>query len=162
MESVKPKVAAALGTLIFLVGMLYQHQKQEKREDSAYVAEEAQLQTRIAAMASRWNAGSNWAVAFNGRLPSAIYSAELERAIVGPRPVLLYASLRDVRTGEAGFVAEMYTNAMQWPLHIRYELSCDEALAHQFMGAKPDPLRLFAVVADIRHVEACAAARERV
>jgi hypothetical protein len=133
--------------------LYWNHKRTEEREQRASAAEEAQLKTAIAQMISRWNAIPDWADAFRGRLRSEVYSAELQRAVLGPRPILLYAELNDVKRADTGFEAEMSTVVTQWPLHVHYHLFCDEALAQRLIGYPQGAFRLFAVVAQIERIE---------
>jgi hypothetical protein len=133
--------------------LYWSNKRAEEREHRAYVEEGKQLQAVIMGMASRWNAIGDWQDAFKGRRPSTIYTSEVEKAVLGDRPILLYAQLDDIKTAGDGYTAELSSPVTQWFLHLRYNLSCDPALGQKFAGAKTSQFPIFAIVAHIDHVD---------
>lgn len=135
------------------VYVYWSHKREQEREDLAYTQQQRQLQAKIADMISRWNANSNWQSGLKGPLPSDIYTSDVEKALLGERPILLYARLDDVKTASDGYTAELSSLATEWLVHIHYSLGCDAAVAKQFLAEKRGPLEIFAVVAHLDHIE---------
>ena len=147
--------ALVLLVLAVTVGayLYWSNRRAEEREHRAYIEEGKQLQAVVTAMASRWNAIGDWEDGFKGRRPSTIYTSEVENAVSGDRPILLYARLDDIKTAGDGYTAELSSPVTQWFLHMRYSLSCDSALGQKFAGAKTSGFPIFAIVAHIDHVD---------
>lgn len=141
-------VAAAVGAYLY-----WSHNRTEEREHQAYVEEGRQVGASIAEMVSRWNAITDWQDGFKGRRPSTIYTTEVEKAILGDRPILLYAQLDDIKTTGDGYTAELSSPITQWFLHMRYSLSCDRVLGKEFGGGKTTEFPIFAIVAHIDRVD---------
>lgn len=129
------------------------HKRAQERENLAYTEEQKQLQAKVADMISRWNANTSWRDGLKGPLPSDIYTSDVEKAVLGERPILLYARLDDIKTTSDGYTAELSSLATEWLVHVHYRLVCDPTVAKQFLLEKRGPFELFAVVAHVDHVE---------
>jgi hypothetical protein len=140
---------------IVVSGYLYRNYKRaQQRDEQEYAEEERQMQRIIASMSSRWDANTDWLDGFKGPLPSSIYTSDVETAVLGDRPILLYAHLDDIRTTGASYTAELSSPATQWLVHMHYRLLCDSTVAKKLVGEKQkDLMAIFAVVAHIDHVE---------
>jgi hypothetical protein len=141
-------VAVAIGAYLY-----WSHKRAEEREHQAYVEEGGRLQAAIFDMTSRWNAISDWQDGFKSRRPSTIYTSEVQKAVLGDRPILLYAQLNDIRSAGGGYTVELSSPVTEWFLHMRYSLSCDSDLGRKFFGGKTSQLPIFAIVAHIDHVD---------
>jgi hypothetical protein len=133
--------------------LYWSHRRAQDREDLAYAEEQRRLQATVAEMTNRWNANSNWRDGLKGSLPSDIYTSDVEKAVLGERPVLFYARLDDISTTNDGYRAKLSSLATDWLVHMRYYLTCDSTAAKKLLGEKHGPLEIFAVVAHINHVE---------
>lgn len=143
-----------LAIFFALCGYWYWNYKRtQKREERAYAEELGQSHAVVGDMSSRWNANTGWRRGFKGPLPSNIYTSDVERAVLGDRPILLYGHLDDVRTAGNGYRAELSSLATDWLLHIHYALDCDPRVANNFLSEKRGPLEIFAVVAHVDKVE---------
>lgn len=150
----RPFPTAALVLVLSVSGLLFwNHKRIEEREQRAFSEEGRRLRAMVVEMTSRWNAVTNWQDAFKGRLRSEIYTAEVERAVLGQRPILLYAAVDDIKPVAGGYRAELSSPVTQLPLKVRYSLLCDHALAERFMGERRGPWEVFAVVAHIDRIE---------
>jgi hypothetical protein len=153
------KISRAFSLLLLFVavsvaGYLYWgHKRAEESEHRAYVEKGKEVQAVVATMTSRWNAIADWQDGFKGRRPSAIYTSDVEKAILGERPILLYAHLDDIKTAGDGYTVELSSPVTQWFLHMRYRLLCNSAVAQRFIGEKATEFPIFAVVAHIDHVD---------
>jgi hypothetical protein len=88
-----------------------------------------------------------------GRLPSSIYTSDIEKAVVSERPVLIYAQLDDIRTTGDGYTAELSSPVTEWLIHMHYRLFCNAAVAQKLTEGKRSEFRIFAIVAHIDRVE---------
>ena len=131
----------------------WNHKRAQEREELAYAEEQRQLQATVTNMTNRWNANRNWRDGLKGPLPSDIYTSDVEKAVLGERPILLYARLDDIKTTSDGYTADLSSLATEWLVHMHYRLVCDSTVAQKFQREKRSPLEIFAVVAHIDHVE---------
>ena len=150
----RPFPAAALVVVLSVSALLFwNHKRTEDREQRAFTEEGRRLQAMVAQMTSRWNAVTSWQDVFKGRLRSEVYTAEVERAVLGQRPILLYAAVDDIKPVAGGYRAELSSPVTQLSVRVRYSLLCDPAVAEKFMGEKRGHWELSAVVAHIDRVE---------
>lgn len=146
--------AAALVVVLSVSALyLWNHRRTENREQRAFTEEGSRLQAMVLEMTSRWNAVTNWQGVFKGRMRSEIYTAEVERAILVQRPILLYAAVDDISPVANGYRVELSSPVTQLPLKMRYSLLCDSALAERLIAEKRGHWELSAVVAHIDRVE---------
>jgi hypothetical protein len=154
MKLSRPFRAVALGVILLVSGLLFwNHKRREEREQLAFSDEGRRLQATVAEMTSRWNAVTNWQDVFKGRLRSEIYTAEVEKVVLGQRPILLYAAVEDIKPVAGGYRAELSSPVTQLPVKLRYSLLCDPALAKRFMEEKRGHWEVSAVVAQIDRIE---------
>jgi hypothetical protein len=154
MRLLRPIPAAALVVVLSVSGLLFwNHKRTEDREQRVFTEEGRRLQALVAEMTSRWNAVTNWQEVYKGRLRSEVYTAEVERAVLGQRPILLYAAVDDIKPVDGGYRAELSSPVTQLPVRVRYSLLCDPTLAEKFMGEKRGHWELAAVVAHIDRIE---------
>jgi hypothetical protein len=143
--------------LIFVIAvsayLFWNHRRVEKQEERAYAEEGKRLKSQVAIMASRWNAVTNWQASFRERLPSAIYTSDIEQAVLGERPILVYAQLDDIKTDGNTYTVQLSSPVTQWFLHMHYSLLCDAELGRKLIGEKHSEFEIFALVAYIDRVE---------
>ncbi len=153
------KTSRAFSLVLLVIGVFvaacffWSHQRAEQREREAYAEEGRKVQAVVADMGSRWNAIAHWQDGFKGRIPSTIYTTEVEKAVLSERPILFYAHLDDIKTAGDGYTAQLSSPVTQWFLHMQYRLHCDAALAQKFAGEKRSEFEIFAIVAYIDRVE---------
>lgn len=146
-------ISALIVVLAVSVYLFWVHKRAERQEERVSAEELRQLRVRVAEMASHWNAITNWQDGFKGRYPSPVYTAEVEKAILNERPILIFASVDDLKPTEGGYIAELSSPVTQLAVRIKYNFHCDSTIAQRLMAEKRGFWELFAVIAHIDHVE---------
>ena len=142
-------VLIAAAAVTYFVWEHGQKVTQEERTRQAEAAEEKRLATLVKEMVSRWDAITDWEGSFD-RSDANIFTVELEKAIVRSRPILIYASLDDVKHTNGAYTIQLSSTVGS--VDIRYNLRCTEELAQEFLR-EPRDFPEFAVVASIDHIE---------
>lgn len=142
-------VLIAIAAVTYFVWKHEQKVTQEERTGQAEAAEEKRLATLVKEMVSRWDAITHWEGSFD-RSDANIFTVELEKAIVTSHPILIYASLDDVKHTNGTYTIQL--SGTVGSVDIRYNLRCTEELAQEFLR-EPRDFTEFAVVASIDHIE---------
>ena len=148
----KGLVIAVLITAAAVSYFVWKHEQtvtQEERTRQAEAAEEKRIATLVKEMVSRWDAITDWEGGFD-RSDTRIFTVELEKAMVRSRPILIYASVDDVKHTDGNYTVQL--SGTVGTVDIRYSLRCTEELAQEFLR-EPRDFAEFAVVASIDHID---------
>ena len=142
-------VLIAASAVTYFVWKHEQEVTQEERTQQAEAAEEKRIATLVKEMVSRWNGITDWEGSFD-RSDTSIFTVELEKAIVRSRPILIYASVDDVKHTNGTYTVQL--SGWVGTVGIRYSLRCTEELAQELLR-EPRNFEEFAVVASIDHID---------
>lgn len=143
-------VLVAVAAITFFVWKHEQKVIQEERTRQAEEAEEKRIVALVKEMASKWDAITDWEGSFDRSDTKQIFTVELEKAIVRPSPILIYALVDDVKRTDETYIVQLSSTVGTVDIH--YNLRCPNELAQAFLRA-PREFQYFAVVASIDHVE---------
>jgi hypothetical protein len=143
-------VLIAAAAVAYFVWKHEQKAIQEERTRQAEEAQEKRIAAQVKEMASKWNAITDWEGSLDLSDTTQIFTVELEKAIVRPGPILIYASVDDVKRMGDTYIVQL--SGTVGTVDIRYNLRCPNELAEAFLRA-PRDFQDFAVVASIDHVE---------
>ena len=142
----------AVAAIAYFVWKHKQEVMQEERTQQASAAEEKRIRGLVNEMALQWNAITDWDGSFDRSRTKPIFTVELEKAIVGPRPILIWdASVDDVKRTNGAYTVQLSSTVGD--ATIRFSLFCTEELAQGFLRGPEGTALEFAVVASIDHVE---------
>jgi hypothetical protein len=122
-------------------------------ESQEQTAKRAEFESRISGFAAKHNAVTDWQKLLLAKgKPEKLYSVELQPLLVRAdgRPVLVFASLRNVSEGD-GLTVIYLDEATSLESQLKLQLACTPDQAHLVMSG--DPPYILAVIAQIRSVE---------